>query len=307
MEQIARTEFIVDGNYARMGFSHLAERGIEGRFYSMDFTALTEYLATVVAQYTGLRCVYSEKKVFMGSNATLDSKNGTFYRTLEDAGFTRSTYTLRNPEQQVHRPALKENAVDTTIVFEAAKSFYTKTREDRFNTLVLYAGDGDLLPLVKGLQAEGVQVFIVYYDFKSGSSVTRASQALLEAADKVVSMASLLDERVSRQIKAIFQPLGEPHLKEGIAPMILPTKSLSKDLLVSCVKSCSQDSEGWVLGALLGKEVEEKLGGKLPAGVRLRPELEQYADTFETKDSPAFSVRLRKTEGARKVLLVKKL
>lgn len=308
MEQIARTEFIIDGNYARMGFSHLAERGVGERFYTMDFSALADYLSELISHYTGLRCVYSAKKVFMGSNSILDEKNVCFYRSLDEAGFTRSSFTLRSPDLVANRPTLKEDAVDTTIVFETAKSFYTKTREDRFNTLVLYAGDGDLVPLVKGLQSEGVRVFVIYFDFKAGSSVTRASQALLEAADKVISISSLLEERVSRQIKSIFFSIDPPTavVEETLSQSkSFPIKSLSKDFLVTCIESCIQNPEGWVLGAHLGKEVEGRLGEKLPPGLRLKPELERYEDTFETKDSPAFSVRLRKTTGAKRVVVIK--
>lgn len=178
MDGIARAVFIIDGNYTRKGFAHLAEHGIEGRFYSMDFVALSDYVASVVEAQTGLRCVFAEKKVYMGSNAQLDSLNQAYYRALDEARFSRSTFTLRSPDGQSAYPTLKEDAVDTTIAFEVAKNFYSVPRDDRFNTLVLYAGDGDLVPVVRGLRSEGVRVLVIYYDFKTATSTTRASQAL---------------------------------------------------------------------------------------------------------------------------------
>lgn len=320
MQSIARTQFIIDGNYTRKGFAHLAMHGIEENFYTMDFTALATYVASVVEAETGLRCVYCEKKMYMGTNAQTDLGNQSYYRALDEAGFTRSTFNLRSSDSKSPYPALKEEAVDTTIAFEVAKTFYSKPREERFNTLVLYAGDGDLVPVVQGLQADGVRVFVIYYDFKTTTATTRASQALLEAADKVISISSLLDERVSKQIKSIFRHSEIPSL--SIADTISfwaesereekaskpDTFILTREILEEQIEECRQDGEGWVLGAQLGKQIEQVMGCKLP--VKLRPELEKYPKVFETKDSPAFSVRIRKDTANQKqrpkVVIIKK-
>lgn len=84
--------------------------------------------------------------------------------------------------------------------------------------------------------------------------------------------------------------------------------TLSRQLLEDGVANCRQDQDGWVLGAQLGKELEGILGHKLP--IKLRPELEKYPTVFETKDSPAFSVRLRndapQSNGRIRVRLIKK-
>lgn len=304
MQSIARAQFIIDGNYTRKGFAHLAMHGIEENFYTMDFTALATYVASVVEAETGLRCVYCEKKMYMGTNAQTDLENQSYYRALDEAGFTRSTFNLRSSDSTSPYPALKEEAVDTTIAFEVAKNFFSKPSEERFNVLVLYAGDGDLVPVVQGLQAEGVRVFVIYYDFKTPISITRASQALLEAADKVISISSLLDERVSKQIKAIFRQSETPNfaITDAISYWAEServekarkgdTFVLTKDILEEQIEECRKDEEGWVLGAQLGKQIEQVMGCKLP--VKLRPELEKYPTIFETKDSPAFSVRIRK-------------
>ena len=320
MQNVARTQFIIDGNYTRKGFAHLATHGIEENYYIMDFVALAQYVASLVEAETSLRCVYCEKKVYMGTNAQTDLGNQSYYRALDEAGFTRSTFNLRCVEGQGPYPALKEDAVDTTIAFEVAKTFYSKSHDERFNTLVLYAGDGDLVPVVQGLQADGVRVFVIYYDFKTTTATTRASQALLEAADKVISISSLLDERVSKQIKAIFRPTAFPHrsITEAISLMIESEREekaykpdtfiLTREILEEQIAECRQDGEGWVLGAQLGKQIEQVMGCKLP--VKLRPELEKYPTIFETKDSPAFSVRIRKDTANQKqrskVVVVKK-
>ncbi|MDY3756565.1 MAG: NYN domain-containing protein [Treponema sp.] len=320
MQNVARTQFIIDGNYTRKGFAHLATHGIEENYYIMDFVALATYVASVIEVETGLRCVYCEKKMYMGTNVQTDLGNQSYYRALDEAGFTRSTFNLRCLDSKSPYPALKEEAVDTTIAFEVAKTFYSKSHDERFNTLVLYAGDGDLVPVVQGLQADGVRVFVIYYDFKTTTATTRASQALLEAADKVISISSLLDERVSKQIKSIFRPTAFPHrsITEAISLMIESEREekaykpdtfiLTREILEEQIAECRQDGEGWVLGAQLGKQIEQVMGCKLP--VKLRPELEKYPNVFETKDSPAFSVRIRKDTANQKqrskVVVVKK-
>ena len=65
MEDIARACFVIDGNYTRKGFSHLAQDGIDGNYYSINFAALTEYTSSLIEAETGKRCVFSDKKVFI--------------------------------------------------------------------------------------------------------------------------------------------------------------------------------------------------------------------------------------------------
>ena len=52
MEDIARACFVIDGNYTRKGFSHLAQDGIDGNYYSINFAALTEYTASLIEAET---------------------------------------------------------------------------------------------------------------------------------------------------------------------------------------------------------------------------------------------------------------
>ena len=110
MQNVARTQFIIDGNYTRKGFAHLAMHGVEDNYYIMDFVALATYVASVVEAETSLRCVYCEKKVYMGTNAQTDLGNQSYYRALDEAGFTRSTFNLRCLDSKSPYPALKEEA-----------------------------------------------------------------------------------------------------------------------------------------------------------------------------------------------------
>ena len=102
MEDIARACFVIDGNYTRKGFSHLAQDGIDGNYYSINFSALTEYTASLIEAETGTRCVFSDKKVFMGTNAEFDRKtrNSTGHLMKPDFSATHSTCARRKAQTE---------------------------------------------------------------------------------------------------------------------------------------------------------------------------------------------------------------
>ena len=55
-----------------------------------------------------------------------------------------------------------------------------------------------------------------------------------------------------------------------------------------------RDADGWVLVALLGKYLEATTGKALPIGTKLKDLLMLHNDIFETKEVPAYSVRIRR-------------
>lgn len=313
MENITRALLVMDGNYVRKWYSHLAEEGIEGNYYSINFSALIDYVGSVIEKDFGSRCVFTAKRLYMGTNSEVDVKNLSYYRALDEAGIQRNTFPLVSREQDGHA-GLKEEACDTTIVFNTTKDFYSATRENRFDTLVLFAGDGDLTPLVSGLQSEGVKVVVVYYDFKTFFYITRASQKLLESADKVINFGTFLTERVNKDIMAIFKPIerqpAEPYasaahkvvvFKRSSAQNLRPAKNsldsfgiYTKEEISQAIDFLSKDDDGWVLVAALGKYLEAMTRKTLPPGTKLKDLIIRYATSFETKDVPAYSVRLRR-------------
>lgn len=309
MESITRALLVMDGNYVRKWYSYLAEDGIDGNCYSINFSALIDHISSVIEKDFGSRCVFTAKRLYMGTNSEVDVKNQSYYRALDEAGIQKNTFPLRGREQDGHS-ALKEEACDTTIVFNTAKEFYSATRENRFDTLVLFAGDGDLTPLVSGLQSEGVKVVVVYYDFRNFSYVTRASQKLLESADKVIDFGTFLTERVNKNIMAIFNPLECQPVEHYAMPghkVVVVRKSLNPNLrlvnsfgvytkeeISQAITSLSKADDGWTLVAPLGKYLEVTTHKTLPPGTKLKDLINRYSMDFETKDAPAYSVRLRR-------------
>lgn len=305
MEKLTRIHFVADGSYARRIHEYLS-CGIESIEYSINWDKLLDYVAAAVEKTDDRRCVFTKKTFYIGSNPEYDEENLSFYRSLESAGIQRISFPLRSAQGGSGKPALKEDAVDTSLVFGVAKDFFTAKTEDRFDWLVLVAGDGDLAPLVQGLSAEGVRTLVIYYDFSTPFGVTRASQGLLEAAAQVINMENLLRERVNPAVKAIFTAHertgdGEREPRRSDAPFVSPS---ADDIERAIIITPKKDDEGWVLVAQLGKTLENLMGAKLPHGVKLKPLIENCPEKFETKELPAYSVRLRNIK--KRVIVVKR-
>lgn len=311
MEDITRALLVMDGNYVRICDQHLENDGFEGNFYSIRFDNLLKHVCTVVEKSFGHRCVFSAKKCYMGTNEIVDVQNREFYRALDTAGIQRITFPLRSRSESSPRSALKEEACDTTIVFNTTKEFYSTTKENRYDTLVLFAGDGDLTPLAEGLKAEGVKIAVIYYDFSTPLSVTRASQKLLETADVRINLGNLLTERVDPEIISIFEKKSKaitqgimgrnvPHASETetsskntqVRFVIVRKQPYTKEEILNAISSIpKKDADGYVLVASLGKYLEHQTGKSLPYGTKLKDVLQHYRETFETKELPAYSVR----------------
>ena len=317
MEKLTRIQFVADGSYGRKIYTYLSE-GIDGILYSINWDKLLEYVSSTIEKIDNRRSIYTKKVFFIGSNPEYDEANMDYYRSLESAGIQRISFPLRSTQNKDGKSAYKEDAVDTSLVFSVAKDFYTSKIEDRFDWLVLLAGDGDLVPLVQGLATEGVRTLVIYFDFSTPFGTTRASQGLLESAHKVISLENLFRERVDPDAKAVFSQKEKlnsinnetfQRVKNAIieASAYDYLNSLtSSDIERAIELNTRKDPEGWVLVAQIGKQLEMQLGAKLPYGVKLRTEIEKYPEKFETKEVPAYSVRLKQVQLKKRITAKKK-
>lgn len=88
----------------------------------------------------------------------------------------------------------QEKGIDVWLALEAYElSFYK-----RFNVVVLIAGDGDYVPLVRKLNTLGIRVMVLAWDFETVNDQgktfsTRTSQDLLEEATYPLAMHELID------------------------------------------------------------------------------------------------------------------
>jgi uncharacterized LabA/DUF88 family protein len=103
---------------------------------------------------------------------------------------------------------LKEKGIDVSLALDA----YKKATSKAFDILVLIAGDGDYLPLVRELQTISVpiDVMLLSWDFEcANGDVTMTSQDLLEEVKYPIQMANVIDDRLNLKnsvILGLFEP-----------------------------------------------------------------------------------------------------
>lgn len=118
-----------------------------------------------------------------------------------------------------YTPMSRENerSVDVPLALEA----YELASYDRFDVAVLIACDGDYLPLIRKLNARGIRVMVLGWDFRYQDAngyerETRTAQVLLDEATYPVHMVQVIDER-GRKNDALIGDLFVPR-REGMPP-----------------------------------------------------------------------------------------
>jgi cold shock CspA family protein len=119
-----------------------------------------------------------------------------------------------------YTPMSRENerSVDVPLALEA----YELASYDRFDVAVLIACDGDYLPLIRKLNARGIRVMVLGWDFRYQDAngyerETRTAQVLLDEATYPVHMVSVIDER-GRKNDALINDLFVPRREAMPAP-----------------------------------------------------------------------------------------
>lgn len=89
-----------------------------------------------------------------------------------------------------------EKGIDVWLALEAFELAIYK----RFDVIVLIAGDGDYLPLIRKLNTLGTRVMVLGWDFtyvdhQGNEKTTRTAQVLLDEATYPVLMSSIIDDR----------------------------------------------------------------------------------------------------------------
>ena len=97
-----------------------------------------------------------------------------------------------------------EKGIDVWLALEAFELAIYK----RFDVVVLIAGDGDYLPLIRKLNTLGTRVMVLGWDFtyvdqQGNEKTTRTAQVLLDEATYPVLMSSIIDDRARRSEPAV--------------------------------------------------------------------------------------------------------
>jgi uncharacterized LabA/DUF88 family protein/cold shock CspA family protein len=138
-----------------------------------------------------------------------DSQNKLYQeRVFDDILMGENVITHYLPLRNTNSGDKQEKGIDVWLALEA----YELAIYKRFDILVLIAGDGDYVPLVRKLSTLGTKVMLLCWDFKYTDEngklrETRASQNLIEEVPYPVMMHEIIDNRVNKNdvlIKNLF-------------------------------------------------------------------------------------------------------
>ena len=154
---------------------------------------------------------------------------------MEHAQITKHSTPLKTKKNG----GLKEDGVDTNLVFHATKDYYEK---EAYDYLVLMAGDSDFWPLVKGLSKDGVKTLIIYIHFEDKElGTTTASDELLDIADSTINIAELVKKRSA---KAIFTDITDlPEVEEKAPAAKLPVSLVRNEKTEKVEKQDNEKSD----------------------------------------------------------------
>jgi cold shock CspA family protein/uncharacterized LabA/DUF88 family protein len=128
-------------------------------------------------------------------------------RAFEDILMRENIVTHYLPLRYNENNVAHEKGIDVWLALEA----YELAIYKHFDILVLVAGDGDYVPLVRKLHTLGAQVMLISWDFtfhnENGDIVeTKTSRQLLEEVFYPVLMNQRIDQNNNAYIKNLFVP-----------------------------------------------------------------------------------------------------
>jgi cold shock CspA family protein/uncharacterized LabA/DUF88 family protein len=178
----------------------------------ISISGLQEFIRNEVAQLSGAdirRCRIVDTHYFKGrSSAKAMGDKVQNERVFEDILMRENIVTHYLPLRYGENNSLQEKGIDVWLALEA----YELAQYKRFDILVLIAGDGDYLPLVRKLNILGTLVMLVSWDFSYLNEnglieQTRTSQQLLEEVFYPIPMAERIDGSPGDEyVKNLFVP-----------------------------------------------------------------------------------------------------
>ena len=142
----------------------------------------------------------------------------------------------------------QEKGIDVWLALEA----YELAIYKRFDILVLIAGDGDYVPLVRKLHTLGTQVMLICWDFsyhnENGDVVeTRTSRQLLSEVYFPVQMSLKIEQNNSDYIKDLFVPERIQESTQYLNPAVAQEdKPATADEFISTIFSINPNGFGFI-------------------------------------------------------------
>ncbi|MBU1718698.1 MAG: NYN domain-containing protein [Bacteroidetes bacterium] len=220
-----------DGNY----FLHVSNyyNYVHARRSRLSITGLHQFIrhqASDELEVDVRHCHIVDAHYFRGRYSAWEASqrgNQLFYdRLMDDNLMSEGVVTHYLPIKNISGFRM-EKGVDVCLALEAFELAFLK----KFEIVVLVASDGDYVPLIKKLNANGTKVMVLSWDFEYTNDdgqkmVTRTSQDLLEEVTYPVAMHEIIENRLRKNepvINNLFipppvqrtnhQPLSQPEME----------------------------------------------------------------------------------------------
>ena len=228
--RLTRVGVFYDGNY----FLHVSNYYAfhHPRRARIDVSGLHNYIRREVAKWEGAEeryCQIVDAHYFRGRLRAhdADERDLLYKERVFDDILSREDVT----NHYLPVGPFGEKGIDVWLALEA----YELAIYKRFDVVVLIAGDGDFLPLVRKLNTLGTRVMLLGWDFKfvdrNGTErETKASQSLLEEATYPVLMHQVIDDRSLRNdpvINGLFAQKSEYPARVTVEPAPAPAAGVA--------------------------------------------------------------------------------
>jgi cold shock CspA family protein/uncharacterized LabA/DUF88 family protein len=177
----------------------------------ISISGLHEFIRSEVAVMTDTdirQCQIIDAHYFKGRSSAKElGEKVQSERIFEDILMRENIVSHYLPLRYGENNVAQEKGIDVWLALEA----YELAIYKHFDILVLVAGDGDYVPLVRKLHTLGTQVMLICWDFayhnESGDMVeTKTSRQLLDEVFYPVQMYQRIEQNNSDYIKKLFVP-----------------------------------------------------------------------------------------------------
>lgn len=231
----------------------------------LSVSGLHNYLRDAIAKSSNFpinMCQIVDAHYFRGRSTAYEASqrgNQLYYDRLFDDILTHEGVTTHYLPMRNAFGRREDKGVDITLALEV----YAQAVTGKFTTVVLVISDGEYVPLVRKLNALGVKVMVVSWDFDYVNhdgikKQTRASYELMERSNYPIRMHELIE---SGEAESIFVSAEHRHRVEDDFPDWDDETNTDDPVNFSQVESFDDDVEDnpMHLNAIEGDELESEI------------------------------------------------
>lgn len=199
-KSILRVGVFYDGNYFQKVNTYYATQ--HERAARLSIEGLHKFIINEVAKAENSPahlCKIVDAHFFRGRLRAFEAKERNMLysdRFFDDVLMREGVVTHYLPVKIRDGKPMLEKGIDVWLALEA----FELTIHKRFDLLVLIAGDGDFLPLIRKVNTLGTRAMLVYWDFKYTDKLgmareTRTSQDMIEECTYPIAMHERVESR----------------------------------------------------------------------------------------------------------------